>query len=433
MTDALAPTTGKVYLVGAGPGDPGLITWRGIECLRAADLVLYDYLVNARLLDHVRSTSEVVCLGRHGQGRLMEQAEINRHMVEAARSGRVVVRLKSGDPMIFARGAEEIDVLVASGVAFEVVPGITAALAASSYAGITLTHRDAASAVVLVTGHESEAKQGGVLDYGSLAAFPGTLVFYMAVTTARHWSTRLLEQGKPGGTPVAIVRRCSWPDQQVVHCRLDELATEVERRRLRPPVIFIVGETAALEPSIGWFAGRPLFGQRIVVTRPQGQNGELQRLLEMLGAETLAQPAIEISAPRDWGPVDATLSCVESYDWLVFSSANGVEAFLKRLLARHGDLRRLGSLRLAAIGTGTAEALARYHLQADLVPEVYRAEALAEALAEQAAGQRCLLVRASRGREVLSQTLAARGAQVEQIVVYESRDVARPTLKSSMP
>lgn len=425
MTQRAASMAGKVYLVGAGPGDPGLITWRGVECLRAADLVLYDYLANARLLVHASPGAELVCLGRHGQGRLMAQCEINARMVEAARQGRCVVRLKCGDPMIFARGAEEVDALAEANVPFEVVPGITAALAASSFAGIPLTHRDVSSAVALVTGQESSAKAAEAIDYGRLADFPGTLVFYMAVTSVRQWAADLLDRGMPGDTPVAMVRRCSWPDQTIWRCRLADTADEVERQQLRPPIIFVVGAAADMEAPIGWFTQRPLFGQRFLVTRPRDQNETLQRQLEALGAETLAQPAIEIGPPDDWAAVDAALSRIESYDWLVFSSVNGVQYLLDRLVDRHGDLRRLAGVRLAAIGPATVEQLQRYHLRADLAPHEYRAEALAEALAHDARGKRFLLARASRGREVLREILVAAGADVEQVVVYGSRDVPK--------
>lgn len=422
-TPADAPSTGRVYLVGAGPGDPGLITWRGVECLRRADVVLYDYLVNPRILDYAPPSAAAVCLGRHGHGRLMSQAEVNERLVAEARLGKTVVRLKGGDPAIFARAAEEIEALTAADVTFEIVPGITAALAAGSYAGVPITHRDLASAVALVTGHESD-KDEPALDYRELARFPGTLVFYMGVTSAPLWTQALIEAGKNADTPAAIVRRCSWPDQQTIRCSLGEVAARLATEHMRPPVMVIVGAVAALEPRVDWFTHRPLFGTKIVLTRPRHQLEPLRRQFEELGAETLAQPAIEICPPDDWRPVDAALARLPEFDWLVFSSANGVRHVLQRLLDQGGDLRRLGHARLAAIGPGTADELAQWHLKADVVPDEFRAEALAEALASEAAGRRFLLVRASRGREVLAEELCRAGAEVEQVVAYRSRDVA---------
>lgn len=416
--------TGRVYLVGAGPGDAGLITLRGIECLRRADLVLYDYLVNPQILEHAPRHAELVCLGRHGHGRIMPQKTVNERLVIAARSGKTVVRLKGGDPAIFARAAEEIAALREAGIEFEIVPGITAALAAASYAGIPLTHRETTSAVALVTGHESDKDQPA-LDYAALAAFPGTLVFYMGVTSADHWTTSLIEAGKPADTPAVIVRRCSWPDQQVIHCTLGTLAEQVKVNKLRPPAMFILGHAALGDPAVSWFATRPLYGVTAVVTRPRGQTEPLRSRLGELGADVHVQPAIEISPPESWYAVDAALERLSDFDWLVFSSVNGVEFLLNRLLAVHGDMRKLAGLRIAAIGSGTADLLGAYYLKADLVPPEYRAEALAEVLTAAAAGQRVLLARASRGREVLAETLLAAGIDVEQVVVYQSRDVAK--------
>jgi uroporphyrinogen III methyltransferase/synthase len=414
---------GKVYFVGAGPGDPGLITWRGVECLRRGDAVLYDYLVNPRILMHVRPDAELICLGRHGRDRIMPQAEINDHMIELARQGRTVVRLKGGDPTIFGRLAEELDALAAGGIPFEIVPGITAALAAGSYAGLCITQRDEASAVALVTGHEQEEKLGSGLDFDALARFPGTLVFYMGVTTARQWTSALIAAGKPADTPAAIVHRCTWPDQSVITTTLGRVVDEIAAAQMRPPAIVVVGEITSPAAIHDWFSKRPLVGKRVLITRPIDQTGSLERRLAELGAMCLWQPAIEIGPPADWGPVDAALGRLEEFHWLVFSSANGVRYLLDRLLACGADLRRLGEIQLAAIGPGTAEELARYHLKADLVPDEFRAESLAAALVPDARGQRFLLARASRGREVLAEELLAAGGIVEQVVVYSSRDV----------
>ena len=417
--------TGKAYLIGAGPGDPGLLTLRGRQRLGEADLVLYDYLVNPRILQYARPDAELQSLGRHGHGRLLSQDEIHERMIAAAKAGKIVARLKGGDPAIFGRTAEELMALDAAGIPYEVVPGISSAQAASSNTGIPLTHRDAASCVAFVTGQQCR-DQEAPLDMAGLAKFPGTLVFYMGVTSAPQWSAELIAHGKPASTPVAIVRRASWPQQQTLLTTLGELATVLAPGKVRPPAIVIVGEAVAERAASDWFAARPLVGKTILVTRPIEQSEGLVETLSELGAAVLVQPAIEIGPPRDWSPVDTAIKKLASFDWLVFSSANGVRYFLERLPQHQLDLRALGKSKIAAIGPGTAEALAQYHLRADLLPEEYRAEALAEALAPVASGSRFLLLRASRGREVLAEKLVAAGASVEQAVVYESRDVTAP-------
>jgi len=421
----MSSSIGKVMFVGAGPGDPGLVTLRGIECLRSADVVLYDYLAGPQVLACSRPGAELVCLGRHGHGRLMSQAEINDAMIRHARAGRDVVRLKGGDTAIFGRLAEELAAVESAGIPYEIVPGITAAQAASSHAGIPLTQRDEASCVAFVTGHESTDKEPA-LDFAALAKFPGTLVFYMGVTTAAGWSRALIENGKPADTPVAVVRRCSLPDQQTILTTLGRLDDKLRQLKLRPPAVIIVGEVARQPDASSWFTSRPLFGRTILVTRPEHRSRELAGKLQQLGANVLCQPAIEIREPADWSSADSVINGLERFDWLVFSSRNGVEYFLRRLFAQGYDLRRLGSARLAAIGPATVEALAEYHLRADLQPTTYRAEALADALAPHTRGKRVFLARASRGREVLAEMLTAAGAVVEQAVVYESRDITTP-------
>ncbi len=430
----MAKQVGRVYLVGAGPGDPGLLTLRGCELLGRADVVFYDYLANPLLLGHVGAGAALVCLGRHGkdvgkgggQGRVVAQEEINRQVIEAALAGKQVVRLKGGDPSIFARAGEEIAALEAAGVGYEVVPGVTSALAASSYAGVPLTHRDHASCVAFVTGQECRGKEGSALDLANLASFPGTLVFYMGVTTAPAWAGELMKHGKSAETPVAIVRHCSLPEQRMVRTTLGELPRVLAPGKMRPPAIVIVGDAVSAQTSVSWFTERPLFGQTVLVTRPAGQAAALVGQLNALGATTPLQPAIAIEPVADWSKVDGAIEKLGALDWLVFSSANGVHFFLERMFELGGDLRQLGSCRLAAIGPATAVALKGYHLRVDLQPEEYRAEALAEQLAPLVEEKRVLLLRASRGREVLGERLAAAGAEVEQVVVYESRDVTKP-------
>jgi len=419
----MTPRSGKAYLIGAGPGDPGLLTLRGRDRLAKADVVLYDYLANPRILEFARPGAELVCLGRHGHGRLLSQDEIHERMISAARAGKIVARLKGGDPAIFGRAAEEIAALEAAGIPYELIPGITAAQAASSYAGVPLTHREVASCVALVTGQQCRDKECGALDMDGLARFPGTLVFYMGVTSAPEWATALLAHGKPGETPVAVVRHASLPQQQTIVTTLAEVPDVLGPGKLRPPAVIIVGEAAAARATADWFTTRPLFGRTVLVTRPAHQADSMVDQLAELGANVLVQPAIEIGPPGDWAPADAAIDGLGSFDWLVFSSANGVRFFLDRLAHHKLDLRALGRSRLAAIGPGTADALAEYRLRADVQPDEFRAESLAESLLPETAGKRVLLLRASRGREVLAETLSAAGALVQQAVVYESRDV----------
>ncbi len=419
-------TVGKVFLVGGGPGDPGLITLRGCECLRQADVVVYDYLVNPLILQHAPPAAQRICLGRHGHEPILPQAEVNRRLVELARAGRIVCRLKGGDPAIFARLADEVAALDVAGIPYEIVPGISAALALGSHTGIPLTHAEAASAVAFVTGQERDDKSASSLDYAALAQFPGTLVFYMGVTTAPQWTAQLIAHGKSPDTPAAIVRRCTWPDQTVWHGTLGDVTEQIAAQRLRPPALIVVGEVAALAAQPSWRDRLPLAGRRVLITRAAQQSEPLRQLLAEQGADVISHAVIEISPPEDWSPVDAAIHRFAQFDWLIFSSANGVHALIDRLIARRGDIRALGPAKLAAIGPVTAAALAEYHLPADLIAPEYRAESLAEALAPLAAGKRVLLARASRGREVLAERLQAAGATVEQVVVYQSRDAAAP-------
>jgi uroporphyrinogen III methyltransferase/synthase len=416
----------QVVLVGAGPGDPELITLRGQRRLRQADVVLYDYLVNAQLLEACRPDALLVCLGKHGRDRILSQEEINARMVAEAQLGRFVVRLKGGDPAVFARFSDEVAALEAAGLRYEVVPGITTALAVGSHASVPLTDRRSAAAVALVTGHEQDEQEGTKLDYAGLAAFPGTLVFYMGVTNAPIWTRALIDAGKPATTPVAIIRRCSWPDQATLITTLGEAAEVMQSRKLRPPVVFVVGEVVGHRSAVSWFTDRPLFGRRVLLTRPEELATAARDRLRELGADVAVQPAIEIGDPDDFGPLDEALSDLGRFDWIVFVSRNGVTSTMRRIAAAGRDMRAFAPVRIAAIGPGTAETLAEHGLRADLIPPEFRAESLAAALVaemQQAKGKRFLLIRASRGREVLADTLRAAGAEVRQVTAYRSSDV----------
>ena len=430
MTSPPTDNPGTVYLVGAGPGDPGLITLRGVECLALADVVLYDYLVNPVLVEHASHSAVLVRLGDPDVGRAHAPDDITARMIDEARSGRTVVRLKSGDPSVFGRGADEADALRKAGIPYEIVPGVTAGLAVAAYCEIPITHHQDASAVALVTGTERQQKVESSLDRG-LAEFPGTLIFYMGVGKAASWSEALLEQGKAPETPVAIVRWCSRAEQETVRCTLGTVTDVVERRGIRPPAVFVVGGVVDRAPKISWFEARPLFGTRILVAGTQASSNKLRAGLSTLGADVTVEPAIRIADPPDWDPVDVALDKLDEYHWVVFSSGNGVDYLIQRLLNRGGDLRRLGRVKLAVVGSGTADRLAQYNLRADLVPERFNAESLAQALAGQAPGRRFLLAQANRGRDLLADVLEKAGAHVDRVVVYSSIDVEEPSPRMS--
>ena len=418
--------TGIVYLVGAGPGDPGLITLRGVECLHHADVVLYDYLANPALLEHASPSAELVPLGRKGSGRVYTPVEITERMLEEARSGRTVVRLKGGDPSIFGRGADETAALREAGVPFEIVPGITSGLALAAYCELPITQQDDASAVALVTGRERDDKTTSCLDYDSLASFPGTLIFYMGVGRCAKWSAELLAHGRSPDTPVAIVRQCTRADQGLVRCTLATVAEVVKARGVRPPALFVVGDVVERAPDVSWFTARPLFGTRVLVPGSRATSTRLAGRLAGLGADMVVSPVLRISAPADWSAVDAAVDRIHEYDWLVFSSQSGVDHFLGRLFARGGDARRLGRARIAALGSTTANRLRQWGLRADLVPEESVVDSLANMLLEHARGRWVLLIQANRGREALARALEEGGARLECVAAYESTDELVP-------
>jgi len=422
MADSRTPL---VFLVGAGPGHPGLLTLRAVECLNEADLVLYDRLVPARFLDFAPASAQRTCVTELADRHVERCSLVHDTMIAAAREGKRVVRLKGGDPFVFGRGGEEADALRQAGIPYEVVPGVTSGLAAAACAGIPLTHRDHASAVALVTGHENPAKPESAIDWAVLARFPGTLVVYMGIAHLAQIIQTLLEHGKPADTPAAVVQWATTGDQRTVEAPLCDLAGAVQRAGLAAPAIVLMGPVVGLRPRLAWFEHRPLFGRRVLLTRPRHQADDLARRLEQLGAVTFNLPVVDIRAPVDWAPVDRGLANLGRYGWLVFTSANGVHALIRRLRQTGRDLRALGSVRLAAIGPATADALRSYHLEPDIIPAEYRSEALAAALRERACGQRVLLARADRGRDVLREELAA-VAEVDQVAVYSQVDVVGP-------
>jgi uroporphyrinogen III methyltransferase/synthase len=399
-----------------------LISLRGVECLKLADEVLYDGLVNPLLLRHANAHCERTCRSDGPDGRILKQDEINQRLVDSALAGKTVVRLKGGDPFIFGRGSEEAACLRKHGIEYEIVPGITAATAAGEYAGFSLTHRESASMVTFVTGHEAPDKAGSSLDYAQLAASPGTLVFYMGLDNLPRISQSLIENGKNADTPAAVISRATTPHQRTIVAPLNEISDAVSKAQLHAPSLIIVGDCVAQRDELKWFEDKPLFGQKIGITRPAGQaEPQIHRAFE-LGAQPVLMPAIRIEPTDDWSEVDATLQRLNEFNWLIFTSVNGVEAFFDRLWQQGFDARQLAGLKIATIGTSTAEALAKYHLRAELIPDQFRAEALAKEMAPHVAGQNVLWARASRGREVLPQELTKAGATVTELVVYQNLD-----------
>ncbi|MEZ6057473.1 MAG: uroporphyrinogen-III C-methyltransferase [Planctomycetaceae bacterium] len=415
-------SVGTVYLVGAGAGDPGLLTMRGRECLALADVVLYDGLVNPMLLALSHAQAERTSRMTAAGGRRLDQKSINERLINAARQGKTVVRLKGGDPFLFGRGSEEAAALAAEGIPFEVVPGVTAALAAADYAGFSLTHRDISSAVALITGHEDHQKTASRLDYSSLAKFPGTLVFYMGFAQVKKITQSLIAAGMPSTTPAAVVCHASRPSQQTLTGTLDDLPQRVASSTLTPPSLIIVGDCVRQREQIAWFEKKPLFGLRIGITRPEGHADETITRCLQLGAEPVNLSAIDVLPLSDFSEMDRILPELSRFDWLVFTSVNGVTSLLDRIWHLGGDARWLGRTKLACIGPATATALERYRLRADIVPTSYRAEELAAALQPHVRGRRVLWAKATRGRDVLPVALKEAGAEVSLLEVYQNID-----------
>lgn len=414
----------KVSLVGAGPGDPGLITVKGLECIRNADVVVYDYLSSVHLLEHAPAHAELIYVGKRGGDHTLSQDEINALIVAKAREGLKVTRLKGGDPFIFGRGGEEAEILVAAGVPYEIVPGVTSAIAAPAYAGIPLTHRDYTSALTFVTGHEDPLKDASRIDWDCLARSQATLVFFMGVKNLPQITQQLMAHGMPADKPVALVRWGTTPRQVTVTGTLENIVERVTRAGLKPPAIIVVGEVVDLGRNLRWFEGRPLMGKRVIVTRAREQASELVDRLYALGAECLQFPTIEIVPPDDWAPLDAALDRLETYDWLVFTSVNSVDAFFARLFERGRDARALSGVRTATVGTATAARLRTWGLNSDILPDDFRAEAVAAAFAgHDLHGRRVLLPRAKVARPILPEALARMGAVVDDITVYNNRPV----------
>lgn len=402
------------YLIGAGPGDPSLITVKGQKILARADVILYDHLASDRLLDLAPAHAEKIYVGKKRARHEVTQEEISALMIDRAQRGLTVVRLKGGDPFIFARGGEEMEALASAGLPFEIVPGVTTPLGIAAYTGVPLTHREHSSAVTFVTGHNVEA-----IDWSKVGAAE-TIVLFMGLVNFPAIAHALIEKGRSPATPAMAVRWATRPDQETIVGTLSDLAQRLSDAALKPPATIVIGEVVALRDKFNWYERLPLFGRRIVVTRDRTQASELAEPLESLGAEALLLPTIEIREPSNPKPLDDAIACLESYDWLIFTSANGVRFFLDRLDKSSRDLRSLKS-RICAIGPATKAAVEALHLKVDLMPEEYVAESLLEAFAKESLqSRRILLPRAAVARDLVPRELSHRGATVDVVEAYQT-------------
>lgn len=410
---------GYVYLIGAGPGDPGLMTIKGLDCLQRADVVIYDYLANPVFLEQA-SQAEHIYVGKRKGLHHYPQEKINQLLLEKAKEGKVVARLKGGDPFVFGRGGEEAMVLAKAGITFEIVPGVTAAVAAAAYAGIPMTHRDCTTTLGFVTGHEDPAKKLSSLDWDKLSTAVGTLVFYMGIANLENICNQLIAHGRAPETPVAVVRWATTPRQESLTGTLADIAETVRREEFKPPALIFVGEVVSYRESLRWFDNRPLFGKRILVTRAAAQAFEFGQQLQAAGAEPIYCPMIEIVPPESFAALDRSIDRLDETDFLILTSANAVEAFFGRLDDLDLDARALANVSLVAVGPKTAEALTNFGLKPDMIPADYRAEGVIEMLRASVAGKRVLYPRAELAREVIPQQLADAGATVDDPVAYRS-------------
>jgi uroporphyrinogen III methyltransferase/synthase len=413
---------GIVYLVGAGPGDPGLLTLRGRDCLAIAEVVVYDYLANPELLAHAPATAERIYVGKSAGQHTLTQEQINALLVEHGLAGQCVVRLKGGDPFVFGRGGEEALALQAVGVPVEVVPGVTSGIAAPAYAGIPVTHRTLTSLVTFATGHEDPEKDEPAIDWAALARGGGTLVFYMGVGNLPGIVARLTQHGRCPETPVALIGQGTLPTQRVVEGTLATIVARVEEARMKPPAIILVGEVVSLRRDLRWFDRKPLFGRTVVVTRSRPQASALAAGLRALGARVLLFPTIRIAEPADPAALDAAVRNVAAFDWVLFTSVNAVDSVFAALAASGRDSRAFGGVQLGAIGPETVERLRTHGLRPDLIPSRFTSEALFETLRADVdlAGKRVLLPRADIAPAALPDGLRQAGAQVTEVIAYRT-------------
>jgi uroporphyrinogen III methyltransferase / synthase len=385
---AMKEKKGIVYLVGAGPGDIGLLTVKGMHCLQKAEVVIYDFHLNAQILNYINHDAEFIYAGKQGGRHTMTQDEINAAIVEKAKEGKNVCRLKGGDPFVFGRGGEEAQVLSKEGIGFEVVPGVSSSVAAPAYAGIPLTHRLYSSSFAVIPGYEDTTKEESSIDWAKLATGVGTLVFLMAVKNIEILTEKLIENGRSPETPVAVIRWGTRPDQKTLVSTLKDIAKLVREKDIRPPAVTVVGDVVNLRDELNWYEKKPMFGHRVLVTREHSGGFES---LEELGAEVIQFPTIEIVPPENWDELDKAIETVEGYDWLIFTSSNAVKYFFSRLFEKKRDIRELKGLKICAIGSRTAASIEKFGIRVDLVPESFNAEGLIEAFTKAVSGQQSVV------------------------------------------
>ena len=412
---------GIVYLIGAGPGDPKLITVKGLECIKKADVVIYDRLAGARLLAYARPEAEMIYVGKSPDRHTLRQEEINQLLVDQAKQGRVVARLKGGDPFVFGRGGEEAEVLVDNDISFEVVPGITSAISVPAYAGIPVTHRDCTSTLAIITGNEDPTKEDSSIAWDKIGTGAGTLVFLMGMGNLPKITARLIEAGRDKTTPVALIRWGTRPEQRTLTGTLENIADLAKQADFKNPAIIIVGEVVRLREKLSWFENKPLFGKRIVVTRSREQASVLSEAIEALGGEPWEFPTIKIEEPADYSAMDEAIENIAQFNWLIFTSVNGVKYFMDRLKHHKKDIRELKGVSLCAIGPKTKESLEQYGLLVEYVPGEYRAEQIVEGLKDKLSpGTKVLLARADIARKLLPEALRELKAEVTECVAYRT-------------
>ncbi|NCO84395.1 MAG: uroporphyrinogen-III C-methyltransferase [Nitrospirae bacterium CG_4_10_14_3_um_filter_44_29] len=417
---------GRVYLVGAGPGDIGLLTVKGMKCLQRADAVIYDFHLNAQVLNYIKHDAEFIYAGKRGGHHTMTQDRINKVLVEKAKEGKVVCRLKGGDPFVFGRGGEEAEALAENNIDFEVVPGVSSAVAAPAYAGIPITHRGYSSSFAVIPGYEDTTKKESAIDWAKLATGAGTLIFLMAVKNMDVLVKKLMENGRSPDTPVAVIRWGTRPDQKTITGVLRDIAGIVREKDIKPPAVMVIGEVVKLRDRLMWYEKKPMFGLRVLVTREHSGGFEP---LEDMGAEIIEFSTIEIVPPESYDELDRAINKIEAYNWIIFTSGNGVKYFFERLMERDKDIRDLRGIKICAIGTRTAAEIKKYGIRVDLIPEEFNAEGLIEAFLkiqnsklknQSLKGIKILLPRAEKAREIFPEKVRELGGEIDAPAAYRA-------------
>ncbi|OEF98072.1 uroporphyrinogen-III C-methyltransferase [Vulcanibacillus modesticaldus] len=415
-------SVGKVFLVGAGPGDPKLITLKGIEAIKKADVVIYDRLAHPSLLKYAKKSAKKIYVGKLPNKHTLKQDEINQLLVDKALEGSIVTRLKGGDPSVFGRVGEEAQILVKQQIPFEIIPGITSAIAVPIYAGIPITHRDFTSSLAIVTGHEDPSKNESNINWEKISTATGTIVFLMGVSNINLIREKLINNGRDPNTPVAVIQWGTTVEQRTVVGTLNNIVQEVEEAKITSPATIVIGDVVKLREQLQWFEKKPLFGKRVLVTRARSQASELSAMIEELGGEPIEFPVIKIVPPSDSTKYDLAINQLDTFDWVIFTSVNGVNSFFDKLKEKKTDIRKMSNARIAAIGPKTAKVLEEKGLIVDVLPQEFRAEGLLDSLEDQLkAGQRVLLPRADIARKVLSEKLKDKGLEVIEVDAYETK------------